>query len=173
MANGHGGTRSGAGRPRKEPKPINRNTLTEDQIRSLQASPYVTRISENQQVSYTLAFKELFWQRFMDGVQPMQIFRDAGLSPDVLGENRINGFTAILRKKKEEGVAFTEGHHWSKKNEPAPKFDVPKPPRKPSNAGGRYSDMDIARLFHQVAYMTQELDFIKKIITAGTEEKSK
>ena len=170
MANGHGGARAGAGRPRKVPAPINRETLTEDQIKLLKTSPYVAKISENQQVSYTLAFKEMFWQRYMDGVPPIEIFRDAGLSPDILGQHRIHGFAATLRKQKEEGVEFTEGNQWSKKSTSTPRFDIPKPPRLPPNTSGRYSDADITRLFHQVAYMTQELEFIKKLLLRGRRE---
>ena len=97
MGNGHGGSRPGAGRPRKIVAPANRETLTEDQTNALNASQYVSSVMSHQ-VSYTLAFKELFWQRFMDGVPPRQIFRDAGLDPDMLGESRIDGFVTTLRK---------------------------------------------------------------------------
>lgn len=173
MSNGHGGARPGAGRPRKLLQPANRETLTEDQMEVLKTSKHVTDI-KGQQVSYTLAFKEMFWRRYLDGVPPNIIFREAGLDPDVLGSNRISGFVETLRKKNEEGVAFTEGHQWSKKPEKAPRFDIPKPPRKPPGAKGRacYSSEDIDRLFHQVAYMSQEMEFLKKIIISDNGGKS-
>ena len=171
MLNGHGGARPGAGRPRKIIAPANRETLTEDQTNILKASQYVSSI-QNHQVSYTLTFKELFWQRFMDGVPPIQIFRDAGIDPDMLGENRINGFVTTLRKQYEGGEAFKDGRHWKKKKHDDPRYEIPKPPRLPPRSSGRYSDTDIARLTHQVAYMSQEMEFLKKIILAENGGKS-
>jgi hypothetical protein len=173
MSNGHGGARPGSGRPRKTLPPANRETLTEDQIATLKASKHIADI-KGQQVSYTLAYKEMFWQRYLDGVPPGIIFREAGLDPDVLGANRLNGFVETLRKQNEAGIPFTEGHQWSRKPEEPKRFDIPKPPRKPPGTKGRacYSSEDIDRLFHQVAYMSQEMEFLKKIIISDNGRKS-
>jgi len=68
--------------------------LTAEQIHELLDSPHISYVSRKS-VSYTKAFKEHFWQRYCDGVDPKQIFEDAGLN------------TAILTKKQDQ---------WSSKN---------------------------------------------------------
>ena len=81
------------------------------------------------------------------------------------------GFLKLLREAKAKGVPFTEG------NEPYPvdaeeQFSFPTPPRRATR--GRppvMSDSEINKLATKVAYMSQELEFIKKIILAEKKEK--
>ena len=165
-----GGSRPGAGRPRKGKTNNERPEFTPEQLRELLESPHVAYISRKT-VSFTLAFKEIFWQRYCDGVQPMQIFTDAGLNPDAVGRIRINGFAKLLRQQREKGLPFNDGRE-PHIGQPEKQFEFPKPPRRPNNALPISPD-EAAKLTHQVAYLSQELEFIKKIILAGKDGKSK
>jgi len=169
MSNGHGGFRMGAGRPSTSGKSVY-NDFTEKQIKVLIDSPYVYSISKKS-ISYTKEFKELFWQRYIDGITPKQIFEDAKLDTTVITQSRIYSFTKSLKQQYEKNLAFTDG------NEPQlekthKQFNFPVPPRRANNAKiPVLSDADIANLINQVAYMSQELAFLKKIILTQKEEK--
>jgi len=167
-----GGSRPGAGRPRKGEEKIARSQFTSAEISRLLDSPHVAYVSRTT-ISYTLAFKELFWQRYCDGVYPVRIFEDAGLDVEVIGKGRIEGFLKHLRHQKERGLSFKEGGE-PHSGQPEKQFTFPTPPRRPKNAQVvSLSPESIARMAHEVAYLKQELEFIKKIILAGTEGKSK
>ena len=175
-----GGKRPGAGRPRKlfeyEPLPTQasaeptteRREFTPEEARQLESSPHVRKVTRKT-ISYTLEFKEHFWVEYNKGKSPAAIFMEAGLDTKIIGEQRIYGLLSTLRKTIEKGLEFKD------ENEPQePKQGVyeetnlPKPPRLPKHQkivkGGRIEDADVMKLMHQVAFLTQEVRFIKKII---------
>lgn len=166
-----GGARPGAGRKKKTPEgTYEHTTFTAEQLKELTDSPHVAYVS-SKTVSYTKAFKDAAWKRYCDGIEPVQIFTDAGLNVEALGKARILGFFKLLREAKEKGLAFTEG------GEPYPadaekQFTFPTPPRR-ANRGRPpvMSDSEINKLATKVAFMEQELEFLKKIILARTREK--
>lgn len=164
--NNHGGARPGAGRKRKGADSSNYIRLTFDnkQIKMLLNSPHVANVSCNS-ISYTKEFKEWAWQRYCDGIAPKQIFRDAGIDPLVLGLNRVKGFFDALRDQKERGLPFNEGRD-PHAELPEKLFNLPVLPRKPKHTVIEITPNELAKLVHQVKYLTQELDFLKKIILA-------
>lgn len=169
MANGHGGARPGAGRPRKNPVQ-ERDEFSPEQLKILLDSPHVSYVSRKT-VSFTVAFKEMCWQRYVDGIEPLRIFSEAGLPIEVLGRSRIAGFFKLMRKQKEKGLPFNDGSE-PQAGQPEKKFDFPIPPKRVYYKTPKLSDTEIEKMYHQVAYMSQELEFIKKIILAETEGRS-
>jgi hypothetical protein len=182
-----GGARPGAGRPRNIPLGAeeDRREFTLWEREQLSKNPNVSSVTKKT-VSYTKEFKELFWMRINAGVHAVTIFAEAGIDPALLGQKRISGFAKQLRKQVELGLEFQEGRNPSFPPEPAQKaeakpkagekFDIPKPPRLPKKRNAQrelYTDDEITDLIHAVAYMTQELEFIKKIISSGIGGKSK
>jgi hypothetical protein len=145
-------------------------TFSAEQLKELTNSSHVAYVS-SKTVSYTKAFKDAAWQRYCDGIDPVQVFAEAGLNTDILGRTRILGFFKTLREIRAQGLPFTEG------NEPHPrdsasKVALPTPPRR-ANRGKPplMSESEINHLAATVAYMSQEIEFIKKIILAETKEK--
>lgn len=165
-----GGVRPGAGRPKKDGGSKKTPEFTSEQLQTLLNSPYIAAVSRNS-VSYTLAFKEHFWKRYCDGVQPVQIFEEAGLSVEILGRARVNTLAKTLRGQKERGLQFNEGDkpHIEK---PEKQFEFPIPPRKRTDVSP-VSALELSKLVHQVEFLSQELEFIKKIILAEKGKKSK
>lgn len=124
----------------------------------------------------------------MQGVMPVKIFREFGIDPDILGENRIWGLVNSLRDLIAKGLSFTNGRE-TQPNKSEANFikdveaedrpdlelkELPKPPRQLKNPRvviPTVSRDDLQRLFHQVAYLSQEMEFLKKIILAGKSEK--
>jgi len=184
-----GGARPGAGRPRNIPNEdgINRHEFTKWQREQLAGNPNVAYVTEKT-VSFRKEFKQLFWNRLNAGVHPVTIFTEAGIDPEVLGNVRVNSMAKELRKQVELGLEFRDGRDPSfppgSKNNPKPepiaepeeKLAIPKPPRLPKRKDTLrqlYTDSEISDLIHNVAYMAQELEFIKKIILAGIGGKPK
>lgn len=169
--NHRGGIRPGAGRKKKTPEGTYEHvTFSADQLKELTSNPNVAYVS-CKSVSYTKKFKEDSWKKYCNGEDPIQIFKESGFNTETLGTTRIVSFFKLLRQAKEKGLAFTEG------SEPYPtdatkKYSFPTPPRR-ANKGRPpvMSDSEITKLAVQVAYMSQELAFLKKIILAETQEK--
>ncbi len=167
-----GGARPGAGRKKKGESNNCYNCVefTNKQLHELLSSPYVAFVSRRT-VSYTLEFKQLFWQRYIDGVDPMQIFDDAGINPLIVGRNRVVGLANLLRQQKARGTPFSDGKETPQINLPKKQFDLPTPPRRPRFSPPDYTPDDIYKMIHQIKYMSQELEFIKKIILADKDGK--
>jgi len=164
--NGHGGARPGAGRKPKGTEATKNSRLTFDnkQIKMLLNSPHVASVSCNS-ITYTKEFKEWAWQRYCDGIEPKQIFRDAGIDPTGLGLNRVKGLFDSLRDQKERGLPFNEGRDPHVEH-PEKLFNLPFIPRKPKYSVIEITPNELSKLVHQVKYLTQELEFLKKIILA-------
>ena len=99
----------------------------------------------------------------LDKNNPIQIFADAGFNIELLGRARIFAFAKTLRHQYERGADWSEG------NEPAIESGIPRGPvavafRESKRTKDVISPMEFARMSHKVAYMEQELEFIKKII---------
>ena len=110
MANSsnRGGSRPGAGRKKKNPDGTYEHAaFSAEQLKELTDSPHVAYVS-SKTVSYTKAFKDAAWQRYCDGVDPIQIFSEVGLNPETLGRARILGFFKLLRQAKGRGLEFTK-----------------------------------------------------------------
>lgn len=167
MANGHGGSRPGAGRPRKN-STFEHSSFTPEQLAELLQSPHVSSVTQKS-ASYTVAFKDLFWQRYCDGIDPIQIFVDEGFNIETLGRPRILGFAKTLRHQYERGADWSEG------SEPAKESGNPRVlpplPQKAVRTKDIVSPMEFSRMQHKVAYMEQELEFIKKTILAERRKK--
>lgn len=164
MASGHGGLRPGAGRKPSSGKSAYRE-FTPQELKTLLDSPHVYSVSKKS-LSFTKDFKEMFWQRYCDGVLPKQIFEDAGFDVAIINASRIYSFTKTLKAQVERGSYFTEGNDpTDTSNEKL--FNFPTPPRKANSTRiPEMSEAEMARLLNQVAYMAQEIEFLKKIILA-------
>ena len=118
--------------------------FTPEQQQLLRNNPYTLRVSENV-LNLSKEFKELFYREYLAGALPRDILKKYGFSPDVLGDRRIWGISHTIRKQFEETGKFR---------------DV----RAPGSPLTEVSPEDkIRQLEHQVSYLTQELEFLKKI----------
>ena len=164
-----GGARPGAGRKKKDGSNSECKHFSAQEIEIMLDSSYVAYVSRTT-ISFTIAFKEMFWQRYCDGITPVKIFEDAGLDVNVIGRGRIDTLVKALRDQTERGLPFKDGleRHY---NKPDAMFDLPKQPRFPKNAQIPLTPEAIAKMVHKVTYLEQEMEFLKKIIMAGTVKK--
>lgn len=164
-----GGARPGAGRKKKDGSNSECKHFSAQEIEIMLDSSYVAYVSRTT-ISFTIAFKEMFWQRYCDGITPVKIFEDAGLDVNVIGKGRIDTLVKALRDQTERRLPFKDGleRHY---NKPDAMFDLPKQPRFPKNAQIPLTPEAIAKMVHKVTYLEQEMEFLKKIIMAGTVKK--
>lgn len=57
--------------------------FTPEEIKNLKANPYTLRVTEDT-ISYTLAFKEAFWELSVQGYTGTAAFRKLGYNTEVL-----------------------------------------------------------------------------------------
>jgi hypothetical protein len=137
---------------------IRRNKFTEEQVEILRKNPYVRTVCENA-VSFTDDFKKEFMRLYREELMtPFDILSQLGIDYYILGSSRVQGLTNNLKREyKRQGSI--------------PEMQKEKPQEK------KYSEVspnqEIKRLRLEVEYLRQEQEFLKKIILAAREEKSK
>lgn len=126
----------------------NWKTFTEEQVRDLRKNPWV-KSATSKMIRFTAAFKAEFWrQHSEEGKTPRQIVSALGFDPNMLGESRIAG---IMLHIKEEAVT---GEFSDVRRIPA------------SNDENVAPSKMLLKMQHEVAYLRQEVEFIKKTILA-------
>jgi len=121
--------------------------FTEEQLVELRKNPYVKNVSEKA-ITYTDECKQLFSNEYRNGKLPSVILREMGFDPRVLGEKRVKSLT---RRVKKYEARLDEFKDLRKGNTGRPQTKDLTPEEK------------IARLEHQVKYLQQENEFLKKI----------
>jgi transposase len=126
---------------------VGKNYFTEEQIIELERNPYVKKVSKKA-ITYTDEFKSVFSKKYTEGNPPSTILREMGFDPHVLGKKRIDRFVGNVFKYEARGGDYSDLRQES---------------------SGRPSTKDltaeeqIARLKHQVKYLKQENEFLKKV----------
>jgi hypothetical protein len=133
---------------------MNWKTFTPEELVKIRQNPYVKSATVHM-IRFTSVFKEEFWEQFGKGKSPVDIMRTMGFDIDVLGESRIRGIAQHIREQVESGTGFRDVRQTPLLNGAA---DKPLPPSKA-----------LLHMQHEIAYLKQELEFIKKIILADRE----
>ena len=83
-----------------------RRKLSESEQRYLKALPAVDSVTANR-ITYSSAFREECRRRYAAGDSPVEIFRDAGLDPKIIGYKRIE--RCVARWRDEDAVDTVTG----------------------------------------------------------------
>ena len=130
------------------------NKFTEEQIEILRRSPYVRSVDEDR-VIFTVEFKSEFWHLYTEeSMAPYDILCRMGIDYHMLGSSRVQGIVNYIKKERSRYGCF-------------------KGTRRADTPGKLPSEQEITRLRLEVEYLRQEQEFLKKIITAGKDGKSK
>ena len=122
--------------------------FTMEQIEQLRSNPYTYNVT-SRKIFFTAEFKEAFYQKRQAGLTLKETLLELGYDPEVLGEKRIDGLSHMINKAVREGKSFTEGIK----------------PRK-SILDEKCPDLtreNFLKMQHELLYMRQELEFLKKI----------
>ncbi len=133
---------------------MNRKIFAPEELVKIRQSPYVKSATSNS-IRFTVDFKEKFWEQYEKGITPTNIIQSMGFDPDVLGSSRILGIVRHIKEQlqSEKGLREIYQRPLSDKE---PEKSLP-----PSKT--------LLHMQHQINYMKQELEFIKKIILADRE----
>jgi len=130
-----------------------RRNFTEDEMNHLQKSSYVLEVSPTT-IHFSATFKKKFWDALLEGKKPKEIVSELGLDPDILGDNRITGLKTMLRNEVKAGKGFRDLNTY---NQGLNQF--------------MSAENKVKYLEQQLAYKDQEIEFLKKIVSLGQEEK--
>ena len=134
---------------------ISRNKFTAEQIELLCNNPYVQWVNEDR-VSFTAEFKNEFWRLYREeGMSAYDILRSMGIDYHILGSSRVQGITNSIKKQYRLYGDFSEKR----------RVFMPEEELTPGK--------EVTRLRTEVEYLRQEQEFLKKIIMAGRDGKSK
>jgi hypothetical protein len=134
--------------------------FTEDEVKRLRASPYVKNATVKM-ICFTTAFKEEFWRRYSEECQsPRKIVEELGFDSEVLGINRIQNISTRIKEQADNDDGFSEYRKISKKEAAADGQQIPQ-------------TKALSKMRTRIAYLEQEIEFIKKTIKADHEARRK
>lgn len=128
---------------------MSRKQFTEEQQQKLRQNPYVYSVTATR-LSLTREFKELFMETCEAGGTPRGILEKHGFTVDLIGERRFFSIPQHIREEFRKHGEFREGYS-SRSNGENTSEGHP--------AGGD----ELKQLRHEVDYLKQEMEFLKKI----------
>lgn len=127
---------------------MSRKHFTAEEIKILCNNRYTLKVTEAQ-ISFTKEFKEQFWLYYCNGMTSKQILSKCGYNPDMFGKSRIKGLRGMILKEMKERDCFQHT----------------------ANPGVMNSAKELKQLQHEVKYLRQEVEFLKKISSIKTTKK--
>ena len=126
--------------------------FTKEEIDILDQTPYVYSVTGSR-VTLTREFKEIFLTAYKAGELPRTILEDHGFDINILGERRIASISYHIREEYKKYGEFHEGY--------GPRSSRGSSPMVPNQP---ISEKDeLKQLRHEVDYLKQEIEFLKKI----------
>ncbi len=123
--------------------------FTDEQMKLLRDNPYTFRVTPST-LFLTKEFKALFYDEYQSGKIPRCILEEHGYPAAILGEQRIWGIAAIIKKQANRPGGFSEGN--------------PSQPMQYRNpVSGDCPEEMIHSLQAEVEYLRQEVEYLKKI----------
>jgi hypothetical protein len=132
---------------------------TTKQIRELEKNPSVFKATKHK-LYYTAKFKEDFWISYQAGNTPRKILTDFGFDLSVFGQKQIDSLVQHIKKQALSGNGFSEGENRQRRV-----------PMKATKEEELSSPQSIERMQNELLYLRQEVEFLKKIITADNSKR--
>lgn len=134
--------------------------FTQKEMALLKKNPYTLCVSEST-LRFTKEFKEEFWRRYQSGERTKDIISALGYDLAILGDARVVGIYQHIKREAYSKAGFHDS------------YKRPDPKTKKDDFSSLPSDQALTRMQHELLYMRQELDFIKKIIKTDNSEEQK
>lgn len=134
---------------------MSKKVFTNQEVEMLRNNSFTYAVTPNT-LSFTRAFKELFWEEYQTGSPPRQILEKYGYPSDVLGKQRIWGIAHTIKSQYYSPEGLREGT--------SPKITA-------SGTDDMATKESIRQLQSEVQYLRQEIEFLKKISSIRTTRK--
>lgn len=134
-----------------------------EEVEALRANPYTKQVTE-EQISFTLLFKEEFWRLSVEGCTGNMAFRRLGYDPEVLGFERVHNITKRIRRaaRSPEGLKDRGKSRMRIHKESFSRAELEKMSRRESEQ----------RLQNEIVYLQQQMAFLKKLMRQPSEPDS-
>lgn len=139
---------------------MSRSQFTNEQMQLLRQNPYTHSVTRSR-LSFTKKFKEIFYTEYQAGDSPRQILENHGYDSEILGDHRMWGIANRIQEQYKKHGEFHEGHCSRR---------LIKPNTSASNKTTSEID-ELKQLRHEVDYLKQEIEFLKKISSIKTSKK--
>lgn len=127
---------------------MSKKIFTEQELKTLRENKYTYNVTPNT-ISFTREFKTIFYEEYLRGEVPRLILEKYGYPAEILGKQRIWGIAQCIKKEYDKHGEFHEGAL---------------PQSAPSdNTEQMTPGESIRHLRHEVDYLKQEMEFLKKI----------
>ena len=127
--------------------------FTPEEIKNLKANPYTLRVTEDT-ISYTLAFKEAFWDLSVQGYTGTAAFRKLGYNTKVLGFERIHNTSKRIRQAGKSVEGFREGNPSG--------IRIKNEQKQQTDFAGTPSNETAKRMQREIVCLQQQMAFLKK-----------
>ena len=121
---------------------------TKKELKELNENPYTLKATKNN-ISHTAEFKRVFWTKYQAGETPRKILMDLGYEQNIFGQKRIDSLVQRIKKEALSGKGFTEGFNRTKRVKIVSKEE--------------FTPESFVQMQHEVLYLKQEVEFLKKI----------
>lgn len=128
--------------------------LNEEELAALKASPYVMSAS-CRTVTFTPEFKKKAYRELLGGKNIREILEAHGINTAALGPVRVNGLLERIRRESDRDEGFANLRHQKRK--------------KTEDERNQSAERRIRQLETELAYMRQEVEFLKKVQAVDTE----
>ena len=131
---------------------MGKKLFTEEQQQLLRQNPYVYCVTGSR-LQLTREFKELFLTAYNAGEYPREILINYGFDIGIIGERRVWSISSHIRTEYEKYGEFHEGYSSPRQRDTT----------HPSSASSETDGDKLRKLQHDVDYLKQEIEFLKKI----------
>lgn len=133
---------------------MSKTIFTQEQQEELRKNPYTIRVTAHI-LSFSKEFKELFYREYMSGHRPKEILERYGYPTEIFSKERLEGIRYNITAEYRRYGCFSDIRS-----------------TKATQSGEKLLQEDkIRKLEHQVEYLTQEVEFLKKISSIRNTEK--
>ena len=117
---------------------------TKKEMKELLKNPYTLKVTKNQ-LSHTAEFKKVFWTKYQAGESPRKILTDLGYDINMFEQKRIDSLVQRIKKQASSG----KGYNRTKRMKMVSNEEM--------------TPESFAQMQHEVLYLKQEVEFLKKI----------
>lgn len=121
---------------------------TKKEMKILKENPYTFNVTKNK-LYFTTDFKIIFWKKYQAGIAPRKILEELGYDLKMFQQKQIDSIVQRIKKQALSGNGFTEGENREK--------------RMKITSSEEFTPESFAQMQHEVLYLKQEVEFLKKI----------
>lgn len=141
---------------------MSRKQFTEEEQQLLRQNPYIFSVTKTK-IILTKEFKEIFINACNDGKMPRKILEEHGFDLNILGKRRIWSISYHIKDEYRKYGGFHNGYRLRATSIAGSDENL--------NAKITNEAAEILQLRHEVDYLKQEMEFLKKITSIRTTRK--